>query len=381
MRKNRGITLITLIVTIIILLILAGVTLNLVAGSEGILSKATKAVNKNQIASLQEEVDLALIELKNNYYEAKYVDKNDITSGSFGAYVKEKLQSSEGLKTASGKVKLGDSKETVNYTSDDEKVGVRGTFEESTGIIILDGATSTGGNTEETPEPLPTPMKQPLVNQITEANYGDKVNYSVTLDKTDGTTVTLDNWQIFYNDGSIVTMICQDYVPNKTSLIAGTGLNVSSPGCVEYTVSSNVNRKDLIERLKDSSKWEGLLTNAMKSKGATAVGAVDLETWVASWNAKGYTKLYTAITIEPMEDGLNGYYLGKESNPSTAGGGSPTDEEYNDKLYYPIHSFDEICGYWLASPIASTVDSMVGQNSLAVIWNNGVISYRSFYRF
>ena len=39
-RKNRGITLIALVVTIIILLILAGVSIGLISGEDGLIAKA-----------------------------------------------------------------------------------------------------------------------------------------------------------------------------------------------------------------------------------------------------------------------------------------------------------------------------------------------------
>ena len=42
--KNKGITLVALVITIIILLILVGVSINLIAGSNGILEKATNDV-------------------------------------------------------------------------------------------------------------------------------------------------------------------------------------------------------------------------------------------------------------------------------------------------------------------------------------------------
>ena len=43
MRKNKGITLVALVVTIVVLLILAGVSINLVLGNNGIIAKAKEA--------------------------------------------------------------------------------------------------------------------------------------------------------------------------------------------------------------------------------------------------------------------------------------------------------------------------------------------------
>ena len=59
MKKCRGITLIALVITIIVLLILAGVSLSLIVGEQGILERATKSVTKTNESSIQEEVQLA----------------------------------------------------------------------------------------------------------------------------------------------------------------------------------------------------------------------------------------------------------------------------------------------------------------------------------
>ena len=59
-RQEKGITLIALVITIIVLLILAGVSLRLVAGNEGILGRAEKAVTKNDEASAREKLELEL---------------------------------------------------------------------------------------------------------------------------------------------------------------------------------------------------------------------------------------------------------------------------------------------------------------------------------
>ena len=51
MRKNKGITLVALVVTIVVLLILAGVSINLVLGDNGIVKKAQDAKTKSAEAS------------------------------------------------------------------------------------------------------------------------------------------------------------------------------------------------------------------------------------------------------------------------------------------------------------------------------------------
>ena len=51
MKKNKGITLVALVVTIVVLLILAGVSINLVLGNNGIIAKAQDAKTKSAEAS------------------------------------------------------------------------------------------------------------------------------------------------------------------------------------------------------------------------------------------------------------------------------------------------------------------------------------------
>ncbi len=65
-KRNKGITLIALIVTIIILLILAGVTIATLTGENGILSKAGKASEETKIATAEEKIKLAIGEYEVN---------------------------------------------------------------------------------------------------------------------------------------------------------------------------------------------------------------------------------------------------------------------------------------------------------------------------
>ena len=57
-RKERGITLIALIVTIIVLLILAGVSIAMLTGDNGILSQAQNAKKETEEAERNEKLDL-----------------------------------------------------------------------------------------------------------------------------------------------------------------------------------------------------------------------------------------------------------------------------------------------------------------------------------
>ena len=86
--KNRGITLIALVITIIVLLILAGVTLSLTLGENGILQKARTAKIDSEIAREKEQILLAMnSSFGDDGKNAKVIDKNKM---------EQNLQATEG---------------------------------------------------------------------------------------------------------------------------------------------------------------------------------------------------------------------------------------------------------------------------------------------
>ena len=62
LKKERGITLIALVITIIVLLILAGVSIAMVTGDNGILTQAAKAKEETEKAQDKEKIKLAVSE-------------------------------------------------------------------------------------------------------------------------------------------------------------------------------------------------------------------------------------------------------------------------------------------------------------------------------
>lgn len=71
-KEKKGITLIALVITIIVLLILAGVTVATLTGDNGLLTRASGAKNTTDKAKLEEEIKIAFIE----YETDKYINSN-----------------------------------------------------------------------------------------------------------------------------------------------------------------------------------------------------------------------------------------------------------------------------------------------------------------
>ena len=90
-RKNysvdEGITLIALVVTIVVLLILAGITISLVFGSNGVIKKAQEANENTKIAQVREQLELAkgpeYIEGNGKYNPDSYFERIE-TEGIIG---------------------------------------------------------------------------------------------------------------------------------------------------------------------------------------------------------------------------------------------------------------------------------------------------------
>lgn len=77
MKNNKGITLIALVVTIIVLLILAGVSIAMLTGQNGILNRASESSVTNAIGEAKDQVALTVSEAVADYYEVKYAKGNE----------------------------------------------------------------------------------------------------------------------------------------------------------------------------------------------------------------------------------------------------------------------------------------------------------------
>ena len=80
MRSQKGITLVALVITIIVLLILAAVTIAALGGSNGILTNASNAQIQNELGEAKDLINLAANEGINDYYTTTYV--NSTAEGS-----------------------------------------------------------------------------------------------------------------------------------------------------------------------------------------------------------------------------------------------------------------------------------------------------------
>lgn len=76
-KNQNGITLIALVITIIVLLILAGVTIATLMGDNGILTRTNEAKQKTEEAEIQEQRDLAQMEANTRLEQYEYTETID----------------------------------------------------------------------------------------------------------------------------------------------------------------------------------------------------------------------------------------------------------------------------------------------------------------
>ena len=125
--SNSAITLIALIITIIVLLILAGVTLSMVMGDSGLFSKANNASEQTKISNVKEIIRMQVLE---NELNKKTKDSNAKSDEALQAAVETKL-TEEGYKVEEGKITIGSTEiniaEEIANASSGENGGSGGT--------------------------------------------------------------------------------------------------------------------------------------------------------------------------------------------------------------------------------------------------------------
>ena len=80
--SNKGITLIALIITIIVLLILAGITISALTGSDSAPAKANEAKQKNDIGTVKDEIAVIAQNAHLEAYDDIYVKNNSVVSST-----------------------------------------------------------------------------------------------------------------------------------------------------------------------------------------------------------------------------------------------------------------------------------------------------------
>ena len=96
-KQNKGITLVALIITIIVLLILAGVVIALALNEDGIIEKTSNSIQAYEVEELKEYISLIRTE--------KLMENTNITDFELGNYIKDRIEASGKLDKFNCKIK------------------------------------------------------------------------------------------------------------------------------------------------------------------------------------------------------------------------------------------------------------------------------------
>ena len=337
MQKNsKGITLIALVITIIVLLILAGVTIATLTGDNGILTQAGKAKDKTTEA---ESIERVQVEVAGSYGLDGTIDKDQLNKN---------LGNIAGLK-------IGES----NF-------GGENIVKELPATVTLNGydiGIDANGGVEKIPEIIAKIRANP------QAYYGKKVtNYKASDSDTNTYRIFYVDKDNYFKDGYNTIYLKADYtgggscstsydasqtlIKRMNPLWATKGNTVAA----KTTTISNQNEQ-AAAWLCDPSKWTAYCDT---DKANYAIGGPSVEMYVKSYNQ---THGDNALGCQYQTNDAPGY--GYKVNGTIQNSGWSTN---NDTLDYSMTYKSMYCGqngnktgaWWLASPSARASKGVCG---------------------
>ena len=157
LKNKKGITLIALVVTVVVLIILAGVSINAVIGDDGIIKKAQNSANLTKEAEVKEAINRTILEfyLTNDYETLEDFLKAKVTEGKIDSVTKNAdgtltvkkgnySVTVENKTNSSGGNSSGGETQTPEITIGEAKVVANS---DGTGSAITDAASVYLGNT------------------------------------------------------------------------------------------------------------------------------------------------------------------------------------------------------------------------------------------
>ena len=338
-KNEKGITLVALIVTIIVLLILAGVTVATLTGDNGLINKSGEAKAATENSALREELEVAVL--------------SSFKKGSLKYnLLKEKLDKIHGLTYV-----------TENPTS----LPLRVKLKDQEFKIRSDGSIINGFEGDD-------------VQRDPKTFYGSYVtNYECDNNPGINATEKPGKWQIFMADDDNIFLLASNNVTRKyTGTKNGEGYDYDSEN---YTIETATKMwfgnkitqqynaqgiKNVLSKLDKQSiyhKWLNVEANQRKNNNnEKAVASIlDIDVWAGYSNTKyskyaiggptvemfckAYNNSHTGNELEAKEEYDNGYKIQKEgSNPA----GNATELKKG-----AVNSNSDIMlfeqGYWLGS--------------------------------
>lgn len=390
MRKQKGITLIALIVTIIVLLILAGVAVATLTGDNGLISKSGEAKKQAEISEGQEQLEIAVTQSTN---KRGNIDETKLAKN---------LSKLNGIKY------INSEKEEVDIT-------------ENTEIQLTAKVKLKGYNYKINNEGKVSFKKEGAIdNEDIMSNpstyYGKYVTNYTTLSDAGikDETGQLGKWQIFLADDTNIYLIAnstihKDYAPlnyngngytlNFTNVLGLYNTNTAGNPSVASLLRklskqdlyhewlskanlSNYSNQQAVLTMLDTDKWNEYKDGENKIRGYKnalyadyVIGGPTVEMFCESYN-----KTHEGLDVipKPKEDNENGSYytsgykVQKGDTLSHAIGDLKVAEQ--TELNTGINNMHFRCNYWIASPGAGWNFHVMYVNFNGSIQSNGTSS-------
>ena len=372
LKERKGITLIALVITIIVLLILAGVSIAMLTGQNGILTQAQNSKTVTENKSAEEKVKLAVMSARTRSETAALeLDK-----------LKEEIANQGGTAT--------NNEFPVNVTMDGKSFTVT-----NTGVVTATGSSTTNPNPPASTDTLKASEIAAKADKT--KIYGATVT-GYTLPSGTTTDVKL---KIFYADNSNIYLIADNYVeranlPNSTNGKTATA-NKPNDGSAriayfdnilgDYAGSSRITESKLkalnndyfntkgytsendnmksVAYMMDTTAWNSKFRDTNKAE--YVIGGPTVELLFKSYNEK-YKTAYESQAVESSDKSNTGYQIRKTSSDSWSTGiGSML--KTSDSLYVITKQTDAYA-YWLASPSASNAYFVMYVNCSGRVSNN-----------
>ena len=303
-KSKNGITLIALVITIIVLLILAGVTIATLTGDNGILTKAQSAKTQNDKATAKEKVDLAIA--------ASLDETGKINLGQ----LKTNLNNIDGINPKVGDIT--DSRFPLKVTVDGVEVTIEKDSNGKYSTSVGESTGSSGGGQEEeqisdhSEVVVPTITatgnlaNKPNIKEVREGNIpipqgynyikGDKIGGAVITDAATGVEKT----------GNEFVWVPVDTLSNMAVPTSGTDANGNTNyRGVLYDWNTDTTGNTQYEWSADSTSYYREPANLSSSTEGDEANSSKIEGWSSTLYQEEYNKMIKSVSQ------YGGFYVGR----------------------------------------------------------------------
>lgn len=347
--NKKGITLIALVVTIVVLLILAGISIGAITGNNGIINQAQNAKDDTQKAQWEEQIDVAIIDAESKNRNPNMDD------------VIEELKNKHVIDDASQV-----NEETGTITTNEPVYDIEGKLDD-----YLKGITA-----------------DVIANAEDKREYYGAIVKNYTCENSAG----VNAWKIFYADENNIYIIADDYIPYEyiPKSPSGKDLNKGNTNykayfsniLSDYSGSMNITDEKLKALNNDYFNLKGYSSTNNNMKAVAYMLDIDI------WSTFAGSKAEYAIGGPTIEMLMNSYSQKYEVNyraqASNDKGYEISNDDYwttsipkmldtNDSLYV-INSIDKAEAMWLSSPSPGNNNG----NSVMLVLNSGYVGWIAY---